>query len=66
MKHLDLLHVKNKQLLHNTIKNKFCCTSMDILDGRMMTTTTMGNQIIKSMLDGDEAKTRRDGIALLL
>jgi hypothetical protein len=39
---------------------------MDILDERMMTMTMiMGNQIVKSMLDGDEAETRRDGIALL-
>jgi hypothetical protein len=31
----------------------------------MMTMITMGNQIVKSMLDGGEAKTRQDGIALL-
>ena len=55
-KHLNLLHVKNKQLLHNTIKEKFCCTSMDILDEWMMTMMMMGSQIVKSMLDSDKAK----------
>jgi hypothetical protein len=35
-------------------------------DEWMMTMMMMGNQIVKSMLDGGEAKTRQDGIALLL
>ena len=67
-KHLDLLHVKNKQLPHNTIKIKFLLYEYGYLgwmDEQMMT-MIMGSQIVKSMLNSDEAKTRRDGIALLL